>query len=570
MREAIAFRIGFLITCMLAVAAPPAFGQIRAEPRAESGARSRIALPFACAYDPATGRLRMTPSTEQVYEIADKREIHRAMACNPAGVCRPWLLHRFQMQCGAHRVPWMNVVAAVLATRPGPRPTIEDGRLVLERWLLVERRLRRRCFDSLSGTQAHRRLYGDGGLGDCWHTSAPEVTSARPLRIALPPGFAPTGLISARIVLTSRQEAAAALASPPVPTAGFAPTPNGPSVPVAVEPVETNRQTTVRVETPPSAAMRSVAIDTSAASAVDEPARLREPDNHSPGPAITAPGPAAASEPAAPQRLPEPASKRDAFAEVVRGDEVAPPIPPQEVEATGSAAPSATLSLSDIAEWLEAEPYWIAGGVTLGLALLSWLMRRRERPRPKELASQRMVSLNLNGIRGPDVGAIEQLVGSAAISLAHCRDCLETLPVSMPLRQVIARELHASVERLEKLAAEPHGTADEVRRIRLRLQTITRELQRLSAIADGALSSVSGSALVPVQLVEPRDRLEAYAVLGANPDVEPRVLKKLVDALRQSWHPDQARDEADRRRREVRIKQINVAWDIIQGKRVEA
>ncbi|MGL4397924.1 MAG: DnaJ domain-containing protein, partial [Hyphomicrobium sp.] len=55
-----------------------------------------------------------------------------------------------------------------------------------------------------------------------------------------------------------------------------------------------------------------------------------------------------------------------------------------------------------------------------------------------------------------------------------------------------------------------------------------------------------------------------YRVLGVNPAAAPAVAKKLVDALRMSWHPDLARDEADRVQREKRIKQINAAWDLIK------
>jgi DnaJ-class molecular chaperone len=60
---------------------------------------------------------------------------------------------------------------------------------------------------------------------------------------------------------------------------------------------------------------------------------------------------------------------------------------------------------------------------------------------------------------------------------------------------------------------------------------------------------------------------EAYAVLGVNPDVSEGVLKKIVDALRMSWHPDHARDEEDRLAREDRMRQINIAWDLISGAR---
>ncbi len=56
---------------------------------------------------------------------------------------------------------------------------------------------------------------------------------------------------------------------------------------------------------------------------------------------------------------------------------------------------------------------------------------------------------------------------------------------------------------------------------------------------------------------------EALQVLGASADAEPGVVKKIVEGLRQSWHPDLARSNKDRRYREQRMAQINVAWDII-------
>jgi curved DNA-binding protein CbpA len=43
----------------------------------------------------------------------------------------------------------------------------------------------------------------------------------------------------------------------------------------------------------------------------------------------------------------------------------------------------------------------------------------------------------------------------------------------------------------------------------------------------------------------------------------------VVDGLRQSWHPDHAKDEPDRQRREERIKQINIAWDLIEAETKE-
>jgi hypothetical protein len=69
----------------------------------------------------------------------------------------------------------------------------------------------------------------------------------------------------------------------------------------------------------------------------------------------------------------------------------------------------------------------------------------------------------------------------------------------------------------------------------------------------------------------PRTRGEAIEILGmgVTPQTSLAAMKKIVDGLRQSWHPDLARDEAERALRELRIKQINAAWDIIAGKRGE-
>ena len=60
---------------------------------------------------------------------------------------------------------------------------------------------------------------------------------------------------------------------------------------------------------------------------------------------------------------------------------------------------------------------------------------------------------------------------------------------------------------------------------------------------------------------------EALAVLVANPETDRELFKELVKTLRRRWHPDHARSEDDRRARERKLKQINVAWDIVCGKR---
>jgi hypothetical protein len=65
----------------------------------------------------------------------------------------------------------------------------------------------------------------------------------------------------------------------------------------------------------------------------------------------------------------------------------------------------------------------------------------------------------------------------------------------------------------------------------------------------------------------PATMREALDVLGVDPDASRDAMKITVTRLRRALHPDHAFDEEDRRLRERRLKQINVAWDIVSGKR---
>lgn len=64
----------------------------------------------------------------------------------------------------------------------------------------------------------------------------------------------------------------------------------------------------------------------------------------------------------------------------------------------------------------------------------------------------------------------------------------------------------------------------------------------------------------------PATRNEALALLGLNAGASDAVIRKVVEGLRQSWHPDHASDEADRAAREERIKAINVAAGLLLRK----
>jgi hypothetical protein len=134
-----------------------------------------------------------------------------------------------------------------------------------------------------------------------------------------------------------------------------------------------------------------------------------------------------------------------------------------------------------------------------------------------------------------------------------------------PLRDVLQSEMKLLRERLGTVEA---GARDGVPAANTgpHYRALVRELERIRRIAESAAASLTGGR----QACLPRTTSEAYDVLGVNADVSEDVLKKIVDALRMSWHPDHARDDQDRGAREERIRQINVAWDIITSKREAA
>lgn len=136
-----------------------------------------------------------------------------------------------------------------------------------------------------------------------------------------------------------------------------------------------------------------------------------------------------------------------------------------------------------------------------------------------------------------------------------------------PLRDVLQAELKHVRERLaslDKILAKGGLPAEKSA---AQFRALVRELERIRRIVDSAVASLA-STRKPATL--PRTTSEAYEVLGVNAEVSENVLKKIVDALRMSWHPDLARDDNDREMRESRIRQINIAWDLINGKREAA
>jgi len=103
------------------------------------------------------------------------------------------------------------------------------------------------------------------------------------------------------------------------------------------------------------------------------------------------------------------------------------------------------------------------------------------------------------------------------------------------------------------------------------VRAILRDLERIGRIIGVAMRETNREgAGAAREIALPQTLQDAYDMLGLNSEAAPNVAKKLVDALRMTWHPDFARDEQDRLQREARMKQINAAWDMIKGQTAQA
>jgi len=157
--------------------------------------------------------------------------------------------------------------------------------------------------------------------------------------------------------------------------------------------------------------------------------------------------------------------------------------------------------------------------------------------------------------------------GAVAALLEQTEAAARELKSAGPLREVLLIELDNVRGRLASVDRQAVKGEIPTEKSSLQFRAMVREMERIRRIVDSALASMADTRQATAL---PRTTSEAYEVLGVNAEVSDGVLKKIVDALRMSWHPDHARDESDRLLREDRIRQINIAWDLINGKREAA
>ncbi len=147
---------------------------------------ARVAMSYSCAV--VQGVVVVQPGRELAYDITGAREQRPFTTCDPpfSNNCRSLTVHKFEMACGAERVSWHRVVAAIGKTTAG-EATVSKDHLVLVR--------------DADGGSGHApsckdRKGGAAGAGEClpWRVRKPTE------RLVLPKGFAPLGEVGARFL----------------------------------------------------------------------------------------------------------------------------------------------------------------------------------------------------------------------------------------------------------------------------------------------------------------------------------------------------------------------------------
>ncbi|HKZ96585.1 MAG TPA: J domain-containing protein [Hyphomicrobiaceae bacterium] len=493
----------FLALCWIGAATLIAATAVGAAPS------ERLVMPFSCGFE--GNRLALQPSADRSYAIIGLREQRPFAFCREPlpslqPKCRTVMVHRFAISCAGVRVPWARVVAAALAPSGG-RIAYANGRLKIERTVKPSAGDARPCIDRPS------RVGGPppgAENQDCLPWRPARVVE----KLEPPEGFAPVVEIGARFVFSA--DAAPDHTASLVLTAADGAT-GIDAVHAAHELRQTRGAGAVTVEALPGAA--------------ENPSR-----------------PATA-------------------------ESVLDWIPVVEArDLSEAAAETVPERIASMLAWL------LLAGVLVGTI---WAAHRR-------LAGAR-AGAGVARTFGPWLRFAEKIAEAAAApfarnpgtgasydpSLANAADQVAALlkqtqfavfglRSATPLRDVLEEEVHGIGQRLAIAKAAAIDGKGSVTKTAGQFRALVRELDRVRRIASSAAPSLTN---LREAVTLPQTKSEAYEVLGVNADVSEGILKKIVDALRMTWHPDHAKDEEDRLLREQRIKQINIAWELINDKR---
>jgi len=543
-------------------------------PGRDARADELFVMPYSCKVA-AGGRLLLMPSEDQGHPVVGRRQQEEFRACSPANpaLCRRWNIHRFNLDCGGTRVPWIDVAAAVAAQEEGAdgtRAFVSGGHFELEMppsWSLPP--------DDPCSQPGDADPWNGGVRRFC----ADRLARTPPVTVTMPRGFAPMLGIDGIFVADSARGGTTAEAprhdpafERMAPREGMAETPwrgeaederGGP-------PPRAAWSETERVPPPPREAAPTVAPLPE-----KKPSPPKAPAVAEAKPSTPASQPAPAEAPvsrgttlAAPPReeaadAPAPKSETPSGSETAVAERVVPTI------INGNNAAQAGQSLPANAEKRDESQVAPSGGTpeTAPASSDAALPSSGETPEPNAATplepapsapaiETTAIPVTLTGVLSDDNALLYGVGGAALLSLfvlatVFMRRGQRTYDV--PLARDIAS--------ISFDAAAPTKTTEPT-------------LNALAVVPEPGAREIAPSLDVPpgppavVGDAIPRTREEALRVLGigVTPDINEAAIKKIIDGLRISWHPDHARDAEDRKVRELRVRQINVAWDILANR----
>ncbi len=488
-----------------------------------AAAAERLVMPYVCtSYQ---GSVQLDRSNLRSYEIIGPVRENTYTHCAPdnRNRCKTWPIYRFDLDCSGARVPWYSVVAAASELNNGPA-FVRRGRLNI--------RMR----------PPRPREWQDGPDA---YAPSPYGPPHRPRDIAvLPRGFAPIIAMKAEIIGEpnyGRNEGAPAgqglewqKGAAPPPPATKPQTANKPKATDTIKPPAPKPAERPAKKTNSKVAKEKAATPSAPAPTASTPGLkiLNQPGNTD---SKSADPDAKAASGSENQQKPgdKDTNQKSAAATTESGSpDVAPPPPgsPDKVISATELQPSSTetgaipIGVKSPGARAAEFVHSASGQTVLGLAaiailtatFLAYLRLNDRKPRP--------------AVRKRDLGAVS--LGGA--------------PAPQPTR--------AAVPAHNALQPTPPATPES--------EPIAPPEVPPAAPAPGSLSAAIENGAASDWM--PTSREDALKVLGASPDASLDSIRKIVDGLRQSWHPDLAKDEADRGMRETRMKLINVAWDVVQ------
>jgi hypothetical protein len=545
-------------------------------PGREARADELFVMPYSCKVA-AGGRLLLMPSEDQGHPVIGRRQQEEFRACSPAnpGLCRRWNIHRFSLDCGGTRVPWIDVAAAVAAQEDGvdgTRAFVSGGHFELEMppsWSLAPDDPCSRPGDADPWNGGVRRFCAD------------RLARTPPVTVTMPRGFAPMLGIDGIFVADSAR--GGAMAEGPRRDPGFdrvAPREGMAETPWRGEPADERRGPAPRAtwnesERAPPPPQREAAA----------PPLPPLPEKKPSPPAPKAPA-VAEAKPAVPKAQPTPAEPPAS-----RGTTLA--APPREEAAHAIAPKSETPSGGETAAAEKVVPTIINGD--------NGSSAEQNPPANTERQNEPQTTAPTGGMAETMPAASDAVSPSSgempapnATTPLEPAPSIETTAIPVTFTSVLSGD--------NKLLYGVGGAA------LLSLLVLAAAFMRRGQGTHNAplardFASVSFDAAVPAKAAEPtlnaltvvsepgarevalppdnsagppaligdaipRTREEALRVLGigVTPDVNEAAIKKIIDGLRISWHPDHASDAEDRKVRELRVRQINVAWDILANR----